>query len=560
MIGRTIGTYRIIKRVGVGGVGEVFLGEDLMLERPVAIKVMKPELASRPDIVERFRVEAITLAKVNHTHIATVYAFVPQDTDFFLIMEYVRGWTLQHLIEMHRALAPAVAVRLLRQALDGIGFAHRHGVIHRDIKPSNIMLSDDGIIKVMDFGLARVPGAAHVTRTDRFVGTLEYISPEQLRGEEADVRSDLYALGTVLYELVTGHLPFEHHSEYSLIRAKVEDVPPAPRTFAQTLPEDLEGVILKAVSKAPEDRFQSAEAFSLALEPCVMAADEVSSLSALLSAQQQHAAIVDMFRDKKHGSWIRALSSLDGADPQATRMAEASLFSDMMPPFTTSGRKPRKSRTSFLTSALLVALASLMYVFVLPNSPHNPIRLDPHTHAPPVTAPSLPVEPRGAGRLETRAASPQVTRGALSAHGAAFLAADDPVDIESGYHEPNALPHSPLTNAWAPDQPDLFCQAPDDDTLVGLHEMAAPATSGQTFDLDHAYASIPDLARDEAATDLEPESARADDAPHLGLSPLDHALPPESVNPSHPAPSQKTRKRKIDKKPAQRGSGWVIRR
>src|SRR4030095_12629755 len=167
-------------------------------------------------VVRRFRSEAVILAKLHHTNIATVYAFLQEGAQFFLVMEYVQGWTLQNIIESQGVLAPPVAVGLFQQALEGTGFAHRHHIIHRDLKPSNVMLPEIGVIKVMDFGLARVLGAAHLTRAGRLVGTLEYVSPEQIRGEETDVRSDIYSLGVVLYELITGRLPFESDSEYAL--------------------------------------------------------------------------------------------------------------------------------------------------------------------------------------------------------------------------------------------------------------------------------------------------------------------------------------------------------
>ena len=515
MIGRTIGTYRMIQRVGVGGVGEVFVGEDLMLERPVAIKVLRPELASRPDIVARFRTEAVTLAKVNHTHIATVYAFLQEEADFFLIMEYVRGWTLQCLIEMHQILAPAVAVRLLRQALDGIGFAHRHSVIHRDIKPANLMLADNGLIKVMDFGLARVLGTAHVTRFDRFVGTLAYISPEQLCGEEADVRSDIYSLGIVLYELVTGHVPFEHHSEYNLIRAQVEAAPPSPRTFTQTLSEDLEGIILKALSKAPDDRFQSAEAFSLALEQCVTEADDASVLSVCLPVRQLPGPPEAVPQGKGQAIWVNTPSRMVGADDQATRLAETYRLSDMTPAVTWPGPKPRKYRLLILTSGLLLAASSIFVVDVS----NIPIRRGQH-----------------AEKAETSAVLPQSAPVVVSADAEALATGHSPVAAE--YREPETLRLVPFADVWVSIQPDRFCKAPDDDDLTAMLAMTSEAP----------------------ATGLHPTPAQRDNAaPRVSASMAD-TIPPLSVTSSYAAPAQNVKKRKIDEKTPQRGSGWIIRR
>ena len=564
MIGRTIGTYRLIKRIGIGGVGEVFMAEDPMLERQVAIKIMKPDLTGRPDLVERFRTEAVTLAKVNHTHIATVYAFLPQDPDFSLIMEYVRGWTLQQLLEVQGPLEPAIAVRFIRQALDGIGFAHRHQIIHRDIKPSNIMLSDAGIIKVMDFGLARVLGSSRVTRIDRFVGTLEYISPEQLRGEEADTRSDIYALGTVLYELVTGYLPFEHHSEYNLIRAKVEEAPPPPRMFVESLSEDLEGVILKALSTAPEDRFQSAEAFSLALDQCVTTVDDVSAFSALLFSQQQHAPVDDLSQDQRLGKQVSTPSDAALVDHRATRLAEASFFSDMQLALSTSSHKQRKYGAPVLMSGLLVGIASLFYFFaplsfIYHPTPH-PTTLESPTDILAVTVPLSSIASRSAGPLETMSEASNATPAPSHTYDTNFSIEDSPIDIALGYDAVNAQARSFFGDEWTQIDPDLSCKPPDDEPFIRLEETAEPTALALTFDMDHAFASIPELARDDAAIGLETLSGPTHNASHRKIVSTDDAITPVSDDPSFPVKPHKARKRKTDKKPEQRGSEWVIRR
>jgi serine/threonine-protein kinase len=323
MIGRVIGNYRITGAIGSGGMGDVFIGEDLMLERPVAVKRLKPELTGRPDVVQRFRSEAVVLAQLHHTNIATVYAFLQDGAHFFLVMEYVRGWTWQNLIGVHGAFAPAVAVGLFRQALDGIGFAHRQRIIHRDLKPANIMVTESGVIKVMDFGLARVLGSAHLTRTGRLVGTLEYISPEQIRGEETDTRSDIYALGIVLYELVTGCLPFVSDSEYTLVRAQVEAPPPSPRAITPAVSPALEQVILRALAKTPGERFQSIAEFSRALDRCVPQTEAHDALSALLPVLQRHACEAELPKSQSQNIRQAAQPAAAAAQAQTTRLAKA---------------------------------------------------------------------------------------------------------------------------------------------------------------------------------------------------------------------------------------------
>jgi serine/threonine-protein kinase len=262
MIGNLIGSYKISAQIGAGGMGTVYRGVDLMLEREVAIKALRADLVNRPDLVERFRAEAVTLARLNHPNIATLYSFLRQGDDFFMVMEFVPGETLETVISRTGALPCAQAIRLMSQALEGIAHAHEAQVIHRDLKPANLMLTPQGVVKVMDFGIARALGAGRMTRAGRLVGTVEYMSPEQVRGQETDQRSDIYSLGIVLYELLTGRVPFACDSEYELMRAQLED---APRTLAPGIPQGLEQIVLRALAKQPAARFQSADEFRAAL-------------------------------------------------------------------------------------------------------------------------------------------------------------------------------------------------------------------------------------------------------------------------------------------------------
>lgn len=261
MIGSVVGNYKIIDRIGEGGMGAVFKGVDLMLEREVAIKMLRPELARQPNIVERFRAEAVTLAKLSHTNVATLHSFFRQDDDFFMVMEFVRGQTLDAVIRQSGALPCDRAIELFCMALEGIDHAHKMGIVHRDIKPANMMLTETGSIKVMDFGIARVLGTDRMTKTGHLIGTVEYMSPEQVRGEETDARSDIYSLGILLYEMLTGRVPFNSNSEYDLMRSHVEEAPTPPRTFASHIPLSIEQAIMRALAKRREARYQSASEF-----------------------------------------------------------------------------------------------------------------------------------------------------------------------------------------------------------------------------------------------------------------------------------------------------------
>jgi len=292
-IGKTVGNCRIEEKIGEGGCGEVYRGVDLMLDRAVAIKVLHPRLASRRDLAERFRSEALTLARLSHPNVATLYSFHQEGDASLMVMEFVRGKTFDALLRERGRMSPDEALPLFFQALDGIEHAHALGVIHRDLKGSNVMRADSGGVKVMDFGIARALGSPGLTQGDHPIGTPEYMPPEQVRAEEIDARADVYALGALLFKMLTGRLPFTGKSHFEVLRAQVEEAPPALRELAPELPAALDAAVARALAKSPGERFQSVAELRRALEDAwgvaARAPEEDAPTQVLPSREPTHA-------------------------------------------------------------------------------------------------------------------------------------------------------------------------------------------------------------------------------------------------------------------------------
>jgi len=265
VIGTEIGNYRIVEKIGAGGMGVVYKAIDTQLDRVVAVKALSPEFCGNAALLERFRREARAQAQLNHPNLATLYAFLVQDGAAYMVMEFVDGETFHAMLTRRGPIPAEEAVPLFRQALAGIGQAHRAGIVHRDIKPSNIMLNREGMVKVMDFGLAKVTGDHGVTRTGVRLGTACYMSPEQILVKPVDARSDIYSLGATLYELLTAQTPFHADSEFQILNDHV-NTPPPPPSGLREVPRGIEHAVLKALAKNPDHRFQTVDQFSAALE------------------------------------------------------------------------------------------------------------------------------------------------------------------------------------------------------------------------------------------------------------------------------------------------------
>jgi serine/threonine-protein kinase len=264
MTGQTIGKYRVEERIGRGGMGTVYRAIDETLHREVALKVLNAEL-NDPEIARRFRAEAVTVARLSHPGIATIYELFQHDGQWLMVMEFVRGETLERLVPRSGALPVQRAAELCMQALAALAHAHGMGVVHRDLKPANLMINDSGVVKVMDFGIARVSGSEHLTNAGFMMGTPAYMAPEQVMGAEVDARADLYAMGVVFYRLATSKLPFKGDTAFAMAQSQVND-PPTPVMLARPdLPLWVEAVVARALAKAPHSRFQTAIEFHEAL-------------------------------------------------------------------------------------------------------------------------------------------------------------------------------------------------------------------------------------------------------------------------------------------------------
>jgi serine/threonine-protein kinase len=292
---KSIGQYEIGALLGEGGIGQVHAAYDTVLQRDVAMKSLRPELLSDANFVERFRAEATSLARLNHPNITTIYSLIPDDKNLYMVMELVRGHTLDDILKERKSpLEVRESLAIVSQAADGLGYAHSMGVIHRDVKPSNLMIAENGVLKIMDFGIARIRGSQRLTRSGSIVGTLAYMAPEQLRGAEGDEACDLYSLAIVLYEMLTGQPPFSATSEYDLMQAQINQRPDRLIPRVTGLDPSTEAALLRALSKKPAQRFPSTRAFSDALGATGMRLDAPKILhndTRLLDASTLPAAI-----------------------------------------------------------------------------------------------------------------------------------------------------------------------------------------------------------------------------------------------------------------------------
>jgi serine/threonine-protein kinase len=313
------GRYRVLRKIGAGGMADVWLAEDTHLQREVALKVLHTRFAQDREFVERFRREAESAAALSHPNIVSVYDRGDVEGTYYIAMQYLRGRSLKQLIEI--GLTPEQSVYLVRQVLEGARFAHRNGVVHRDLKPQNVIVDDEGKAVVTDFGIARA-GVSEITQTGSVMGTPHYLSPEQAQGEDVTPVSDLYSIGVMLYEALAGRVPFEGESAVAVAMKQVSQAPQRPSSIKPGVSPALDAVVMRALEKSPGDRFQTAHAFIAALDAALKAGEETGGGTAVfaplppaaLGPDEAEAAEMDEIeaeeRRRRRRRWIAAAAAL----------------------------------------------------------------------------------------------------------------------------------------------------------------------------------------------------------------------------------------------------------
>ena len=249
--------YEIIKTIGEGGMANVYLANDTILDRKVAIKVLRGDLSNDEKFIRRFKREALSVSNLSHPNIVEVYDVGEEDGNYYIVMEYIEGKTLKQLLQKRGALTLNEVIDIMTQLTDGLAHAHEAYIIHRDIKPQNIMIEDNGLVKITDFGIAMALNSTQLTQTNSVMGSVHYLPPEQANGKGSTVKSDIYSLGILMYELLTGSVPFEGESAVSIALKHFQNDIPSVRQRHPEIPQPLENVVLKATAKEITDRYKT---------------------------------------------------------------------------------------------------------------------------------------------------------------------------------------------------------------------------------------------------------------------------------------------------------------
>ena len=367
------GRYEVGELIGRGGMAEVHIGHDTRLGRTVAIKILRSDLARDPSFLARFRREAQAAAALNHPAIVAVYD-TGEDTFTeptgaishvpFIVMEYVEGHTVRDILRDGQAVPIEEAIEITSGVLSALEYSHHAGIVHRDIKPANVMLTPTGAVKVMDFGIARAvaDSAATMTQTQAVIGTAQYLSPEQARGETVDARSDLYSAGCLLFELLTGRPPFIGDSPVAVAYQHVREIAPAPSTIASDVPEVLDRICAKALAKERENRYASAAEFRADLESAARGGQ--ISAPALAAAGLAAGAATQVMSPEQDATQVMSSSTAPAWAPTALEPTGADEPGEDEEP-----EKSKKWLWITLSVVGVLAIAGLIFVLLQGNKP-----------------------------------------------------------------------------------------------------------------------------------------------------------------------------------------------
>ncbi|MDX6671611.1 MAG: eukaryotic-like serine/threonine-protein kinase [Solirubrobacteraceae bacterium] len=351
--------YSIISRIGSGGMADVYCAQDLQLGRKVALKLLYRRFAQDEEFVERFKREASSAAGLQHPHVVGVYDRGEWDGTYYIAMEFLEGRSLKQVLQEEGPLLPDRAIDVVVQILQAARFAHARGIIHRDIKPHNVILDDEGRAKVTDFGIARA-GASDMTETGSIMGTAQYLSPEQAQGHAVGARSDLYAIGIVLYELLAGRVPFDGDSPVTIALKQVSELPVPPSAYNPGIPPELDAVVLHALEKDPDRRFEDADAFIAALE-------EVRAGLIAMPAGQATAAFGAVAAPPPTAATVVAGGAIPPV-PTEDELAALAYPGEPLPPEDEEERRRRRNRWLLVLAAiLLLAGAGLAFALTRPE-------------------------------------------------------------------------------------------------------------------------------------------------------------------------------------------------
>lgn len=306
MIGRRLNDrYKILKLIGSGGMANVYLAHDMILDRDVAVKMLRMDFSNDPDFVRRFQREAYSVTSLSHPNIVSSYDVGEEEGLQYIVMEYVEGETLKEYIQRHTPIKPKKVLRIMEQLTAAIAHAHHFQIVHRDIKPQNILINEDGNVKVTDFGIATASTAATITQTNSVLGSVHYLSPEQARGGVANKKSDIYSLGIVMFELLTGKLPFSGESAVSIALKHLQSEVPPPTTINPEIPQSVENIVLKATAKDIFYRYDTADEMKLDLQTA-LDSDRLNEKPFVIPVNEDETKVIPIIKDIPNSSEAEA--------------------------------------------------------------------------------------------------------------------------------------------------------------------------------------------------------------------------------------------------------------